>query len=118
MKVFTFLDCFESICMYTKSWGLYISWKFQDISDGNLFDYQIKELLKAAPYLDLNNGKHLQCMLDESCILLFDTEEEAYKHFNLTVGDEGPTETNPYNGPFKVYAALCNPQGDIQDENT
>lgn len=74
------------------------------------------ELIKAAPYLNYDEDHQL---LIEGCgTLVFDSEEEMNETFELTVGDDGPTKTNPYNGPARVYALTCSPDGQLLTENT
>jgi hypothetical protein len=53
-----------------------------------------------------------------TCIVLFDTEEELLYAYNRTVGDDGPTKLNPYNGPARVYARTCDQDGNLITENT
>ena len=55
---------------------------------------------------------------DQYGFLLFDTKEEMVLHYNLTVGDDGPTKLNKYNGKLGVYALTCNNDGELQTENT
>jgi len=35
-----------------------------------------------------------------------------------TVGDDGPTKLNDYNGPCRIYALTCDPFGQLLNENT
>ncbi len=79
---------------------------------GDLFD----EVVLAAPYLSIADDS--QIIADESGYIVFDKKEDMLKAFNATVGDEGPTETNKYNGSVKVYALTCNAQGEHENENT
>jgi len=85
-------------------------------SDGTTGDP--KEILKAAPYLDCDDNDHMQALSDGMAILVFDSEEEMEDHYQQTVGDDGPTEKNPYNGPGRVYALTCTASGELQNENT
>lgn len=73
---------------------------------------ELREL--AAPYL---KGA-IQVFIDGFAILDFEDEAECMRHFDLTVGDSGPTETNPYTGPAVVYALVCGPDGKIGAVNT
>lgn len=114
IKHLTKTQAFQLLCKSTKKWGVSIyigNWKNPD------------EVQKAAPYLDFakNDEKHendAQIMTDEMGIILTDTEKECDQIFNQTIGDDGPTKENPYNGPQRIYALTCNPNGELQTENT
>ena len=73
-------------------------------------------LLGPAPFLSNEELNHLA--YKGSLYLLFPRGEDAYNTFHQVVGDDGPTRTNPYNGPVKVYACVCGPDGKITTENT
>jgi len=103
MQYITFMEALQYMCKLEKKWGLYFSY-----NEG----VDLQEVLKAAPYL---KAEHLT---PSNGAFLFDTEKEMLKHFNMTVGDNGPTRTNSYDGPVQVYAVTCSPEGEIQDENT
>lgn len=66
-----------------------------------------EEIYLAAPYLADAEGhaRFLQIMVDGHGYIVCDSEEECERLFGLTVGDDGPTPTNPYNGTARVYAA-------------
>lgn len=78
-------------------------------------DQNIDEILKAAPYLNI--AMNCQIISDGIGFLQFNSTNEMEKYFQLTVGDDGPTKTNPYNGPARVYAITCN-NGQLENENT
>ena len=107
MKFYTHTDIFTELCRLNGKWGLYISF---------LDDDDLDEVIKAAPYLDY--FEHGQILLEGSAIILCDTEEEMMNLYHQTVGDDGPTELNPYEGPVTVYALTCNPEGTLLTENT
>lgn len=98
----------RNVCKATGKWGLSIEFKF---GAGD----EIQEIFKAAPYLKEVSS---QILAEERGLLLFDSEEEMERYYDLTVGDDGPTASNPYNGPAKVYAATCSPTGRFLKENT
>jgi hypothetical protein len=98
---------FTELCRLNSMWGLSVS--FQDDDD-------LDEVIKAAPYL--NYKDHGQILAEGSAIVLCDTEEEVVELYKRTVGDDGPTKLNDYDGPVKVYARVCNPQGEVLFENT
>lgn len=114
MKALNQIEAMQELCKATKKFGMYIS--------GNNYDEMSwDEMVKAAPYLgekDEQGGyKYFNVLLDDYAILIFDTREEMEYHFNLTVGDDGPTKLNPYNGPARWYALTCN-NGELETENT
>jgi len=74
------------------------------------------EIEKAAPYL--NFDIHPQVFADGVAWLLFNTKEEMLDYYEQTVGDDGPTESNPYTGRACVYALTCSPAGKLWNENT
>ncbi len=80
------------------------------------FDEHVFETIKAAPYL--NFQEHTQALMDGQAVIVCDTSEERDRLFDLTIGDDGPTETNPYSGPAKVFAMTISEDGEILTENT
>lgn len=76
----------------------------------------VKDIREAAPYLDA--GQALNLMATGNAMLVFDTEESMTQCYEQTVGDDGPTGANPYNGPGSVYALTCDSAGHLQTENT
>lgn len=50
-------------------------------------------------------------------MLVIDHEPTAMAQFRQVVGDDGPTKTNQYAGPHRVYAYLTGPDGGVT-ENT
>lgn len=97
----------EELAKAAGKWCLFISFCGEPSSDG---------ILKAAPYLD--EYKDLQILFDGLGIVLFDSEDEARATYEQTVGDDGPTPTNPYAGEARVYAYLIDPNGRGVAENT
>lgn len=73
------------------------------------------EVVKAAPYLSYERNAQLLC--DEWGIIVCEDEAELDRLYRQTVCD-GPTETNPYSGPARVYALTCGADGQTQNENT
>ena len=59
-----------------------------------------------------------QAMTDGLMIVMCDSEDEHWTVFNSIVGDDGPSDLNSYNGPCRIYAWTCGPDGDILTENT
>ena len=75
-----------------------------------------KGRLLAAPYLSVH--EHFQALADGYAFALCDDFDQAERLYGQTVGDDGPTATNPYAGPVKVYALLIDAQGKARNENT
>lgn len=115
MKVYSF-NTHESIlqlaCKATQKWGVAVSGFNPD------YDVSYDEYEQAALWLDLNDDTHKQAFWDGFAIILCDTEEEMIKIYKQTVGDDGATELNPYNGSVRLYAKTCDPNGDLMSENT
>src|SRR5687767_8195572 len=109
MKLLHHTSTLETLCRATQKWGIYFNIFIPDWRVGNGFT----EVMKAAPWLDINNDKdnHMQALADSSGYLLFDTEKEMELIYNNTVGDDGPTKTNKYNGLARVYLLTCGPDG-------
>lgn len=95
-------------CRLHKQWGLYVSGSMEDLDGCGR--------VNAAPYLSFHD--HTQVALDGQGLLLCETEDECWRLYVLTVGDDGPTATNPYDGEDRVYAMVINPEGVIVTENT
>lgn len=74
------------------------------------------EVYKAAPYLSYPSM--MQIVFNSGGFIVFDSEEEMGRAYDQTVGDDGPTATNPYEGPASVYALTCHADGDLGTENT
>lgn len=96
-----------------------------EIGGIDLENYGFEEVFKAAPYLDFRedetnnkNGNLAQIVLDGRGIIICDDEEEQNHIYNLTVGDDGPTILNTYDGKASVYALTIDAKGDLVNENT
>lgn len=111
MKALDQTGALEELCRATKKWGLYISiFRPEEVP--------IPEVAQACSFLDLDIDAHGQITIDESGYFLFDTEKDMERHFDMCVGDDGPTELNKYSGRISVYALTCDPNGGTLDENT
>lgn len=74
-----------------------------------------QEVQKAVLCLDLDED--MQAFGDGYCIIL-GSKEEIERAYDQTVGDDGPTELNKYDGPARVYALTCDNTGQTLNENT
>lgn len=75
----------------------------------------VEEIFKAAPYLNMDD---YQIIADEHGIIIFDSAEEMEHAYQQTVGDDGPTALNQYNGKCRVSALTCYADGSLGGENT
>jgi len=76
------------------------------------------EIECAAPYLDNSDETDCRIIHDGVGIIAFESERLMEEAFEVTVGEDGPTKLNPYDGPARVYALTCNAKGEILNENT
>lgn len=72
----------------------------------------IKQVQLAAPYLK-DHPLLAQMVLDGWGIVVCKDKEECNHLFNQTVGDDGPTPLNPYDGPYRIHALTS-----LGNENT
>jgi hypothetical protein len=56
--------------------------------------------------------------IDGERYFLFETEEAMLAAYDATVGDDGPTAANAYDGSASIYALTCSPAGELLTENT
>lgn len=101
----------RALCAALKRWGMRIN-AYSSGDDAPAPE----EARKAAPYVPEEQAMRLA--LGYGAVLLFDSEAECYAAYDDTVGDDGPTTTNPYTGPVRVGAVTCSPAGELQSENT
>jgi len=112
MKALSDFDTFKIVAKATAKWCLFVS--FSDADTGVM-----DEVYKAAPWLkNLDYGVVIDLVVNGDGIVTFDSEQECWAAFHSTVGDDGPTKTNPYKGPVKVYACVCDNTGVLLSENT
>lgn len=78
-------------------------------------------VVKAAPFLNplKDPGGHMtQAFVDGYAYVICDSDEELHMLFDQVVGEDGPTQSNPYNGKFRVYALTVDSDGVMRNENT
>jgi hypothetical protein len=113
MSVLHKTEMLETVCKESRRWGMYIGIHIPDgIPDPDGF----AEVLKAASFLDFDLDS--QVIADEEGWILFDSQEEMERAFELCVGDDGPTSLNSYNGPVRIFALTCSNKGELLNENT
>ena len=120
MKVFN--DITEILLELARATGRHyvlLSWCDVDywIGIGQTADSYFDELVKAAPILEIQEDWKLKTTLDCIAFIQCKTSSEALEVYNKTVGDDGPTDLNKYNGPMRVYALIIHPEG-MGAENT
>ena len=106
VQILDHTESFRQLCKAASKFGMYISFDFGDF----------KGAAMAAPYLNIDD--HFQIISDGCGILLFDTREEMENYYDMTVGDDGPTKLNNYNGLTHVYALTCDNTGNLLTKNT
>ena len=109
IKVYNHSSALQTIAKTSGKWCMFVSLPS---------DMHLKETLKAIPFIKNECENWLQIIADGQAILEFDSEQECRNHFKQIVGDDGPTELNSYNGPARVYAMTCDPNGLLKGENT
>lgn len=114
MKLATITDMLREYCAASGKYAIMIIPSSASMMETHP-DY-VKEVRKAAPYLE-GHDETIQFVADEVGYLLCDTREEMERLFGMTVGDDGPTKANTYDGPVRVYALTCGPDG-LENENT
>lgn len=104
------IEMAKATCAFHKKWGMYINIHWDDRFEADVF--------LAAPYLR-DNDTTLQLVSDGCGVLLFESREDMERAYNQTVGDDGPTELNKYDGKHaSVYALTIGPDGTTYNENT
>jgi hypothetical protein len=111
MTVLPNLETLQLLCKATKRHGIYVSYTGPD----GVSTYY-RDFTAAAPYLNLD--QHAQFLFEGGGIILCDSKEEVDRLYWSTVGDDGPTPLNPYDGPGRVYAITCDDEGEWRNENT
>lgn len=109
MKILNHADTLEALAKVTGKPCMYLNLRFWEGAP-------LEEIVKAAPYLSLHDD--CQAILDGCAFIVCDSYEEMQKLYDQTVGDDGPTKSNSYDGPIRIYALTCNAQGQTENENT
>ena len=109
MKIFSTVELMQELCKINKKYGMYFSFDTEE-------DFTLSELYQAAPYLQYENNE--QAMCDGYGVMFFDSQEGCDEFYNMTVGDDGPTKSNKYDGDCRVYALTCDSNGVLLNSNT
>lgn len=110
-KILTSLDCLQELCKYKGCWGMLLC--FPDISIGEYRHTYFGEVQKAVPYISMQD----LFGMGGNTMFLFGPCKEIESRFWQTVGEDGPTPENTYDGPARVYAITCDQNGHLQHEN-
>jgi hypothetical protein len=102
----------SALCKKTGKWGMYVCLGHKP----GEFPDNIDEYIGAAPYLKYPANETV--LVNGFGYFLFDHRDDLDYAFDVTVGDNGPTMWNDYDGPASVYALTCGPDGVELDENT
>jgi len=110
-------DILSALCKGENKFGMYCSVYTHD--EHREF-FTLEEMFKAIPWL--NNPPKQQdawnLLTSGSGFFLFNSKEEMEKAYAQTVGSDGPTGDNSYNGPVRTYALTCSSDGILWNENT
>lgn len=109
---------FAAHCRATGQWGIALHHTYGEQSDYTkpfVTGHYFGDVLLAAPDLA---GDATHQALGDGGAYFFGSEEEIQAIYDRTVGDDGPTKSNPYAGPVRVYALTCAPDGQLMNENT
>lgn len=104
MKIYRITEALEELCIKSKQWVIYVSWDDE---------FNVDEVQKAIPFLTIDD---LLLNYGEG-VIFCNSQEEAYRLFDQIIGDDGPTESNKYNGYVRIYASTIGPYG-FETENT
>jgi hypothetical protein len=110
-NILTVTELMQLVAKTLKKPCIFLSFQFMD-EDGGLDD-----MMKAAPYLQWDaHGQHI---MDGAAVVVCEDYDEQQRLYWMTVGDDGPTKTNKYDGKkARVYALTCNAKGELENENT
>jgi len=116
----TAIELMKLYCKAENKWAVYYSGLNSEeprSSDPDEWGKYLEDRKRALIFLGPEADDYHQIMMDGEGFSIFDTEEEMDAFYDLIVGDDGPTKSNPYNGPIRVYALTCGPNG-LMNENT
>ncbi len=99
----------EIVCKLSNRWALCLS-----PPSGDSYEYSVNDVQRAAPFLSWDEAEEV---LHKGSVFLFDLEADVWPLFEQIVCD-GPTETNSYDGPCRIYATIWSPKGGCVNENT
>lgn len=108
MNALPFLATACMLARVTRGWGVYLSHCDDE-------DVTSDELHKAAPLLDAESLMSLH--FEGAVFVVMSDKQDAGRLYDCVVGDDGPTPSNCYDGPARIFATLVGPTGPIM-ENT
>ena len=112
MRALTTATTLQAAAKGLKRWCMYVG-----IHD---YPHNTEEgILKAAPcLLELAPFDRHSFIEEGGGILVFRTEALCRAAYDSTVGEDGPTKTNSYDGPVHIYCLTCDDKGILHNENT
>lgn len=104
----------KSLCKGGGKYGMYCS---VSSSEDN---FDVDEMLKAVPWMakPSHQEEALSLWYNGQGFFLFNSKREMEDAYWKTIGDDGPSSTNSYCGPVRVYALTCYSDGCLMNENT
>ena len=111
MQILTKIQTLQRLAKECGKYAMYIS-----LSHSTINYVPWHENFNPVPFLRPDGHEQIFC--DGCAFLLFDSEDEMDKYFDQVVGDDGPTESNNYDGPHRGFAVTCDPEGTLLNENT
>ena len=123
-QVLSSIDLMKYYCAATGRYAVYFSgWHAYEptlITNGGNeeeWDKYNEEKDRALIFLNKDDENYYQVLFDGEGFTTFSTTKEMQEFYDKIVGDDGPTKSNPYDGPIRVYALTCGPEGFLT-ENT
>ena len=109
MKLINWFDTYDLAAKALGKWCI--------VASCTAHDWLHPDAVKAAPWLaSLDKGDLVH--VDDRLFVAFDSEAECMAAFWSTVGEDGPTKTNPYDGYMRVSAIVISPVSGAVTENT
>jgi len=108
-------DVLRALCRLKGKYGMLLHLR-QASPEARRDFFGPNDAVRPAPYLtrdDIIAGQ-----FDDFMWTFFDTREDMEACYEATVGPDGPTPSNRYDGPACVLAVTCGPDGELLNENT
>lgn len=103
--------------VYFSGWNMYESALITNGGNEEGWSKYNEERDRALIFLNRDDPNYYQVLSDGEGFATFSKREEMEEFYDKIVGDDGPTKSNPYDGPIRVYALTCGPKGFLT-ENT
>ena len=120
MRIIRNQDITQELAKSLKKWVLYVGEAYNlagdtltTIEPASAWD--ATEMVKCVNW-DIPLGERYELLFMGGNVVC-DSREECERLFEGVVGDDGPTELNPYDGPYKAFAVTYDPDGQGWNEN-